>query len=116
MDIETRKFLAPINLKKPEAQISGFLVVDSTGKFVEISSRKGFEAGIIVYVGRTITPETVCEKALKHGRNVDRSEIERLMSEIAKFRIGDIVGFSTESDSRLVKLNIERPRPFKLPK
>jgi len=114
--IVTRKFLAPVNLKKPEAQISGFLVVDSTGKLVEISSGKAFEAGIIVYVGRTITADTVYEKVSRHGRDVHREDIELLIGQVAEFKLGEVVGLATGPDLRLVKLNIERTRTSKLPK
>lgn len=108
--------MAPVDLKRPEAQISGFLVVDRSGKFIEISSGKHYDAGLIVYVGKTITAKTVYERAVSCGRNVSREDIERVIGLITKFKVGDVVATSTDPDFRLVNLKVERTRSSKLPK
>ena len=116
MTIETRKFLAPIDVTRPERQISGFLIPDRSGKFIEIASGKQFEAGLVVYVGKPITAETVYERAVSCGRNVSLEDVERLIGLITKFKVRDVVATATDPDFRLVKLKVERIRSSKLPK
>ena len=116
MALATRKYLAPFDPTRPDSQISGFVVPDRSGKFLSISSGKLFEAGLIVYVGTTITADTVYEKAARLGRNVNREDVERVIGLIADFKIGDVVAITTEPTFGLVKLKLERSRPSKLPK
>lgn len=106
----------PIDINKPERQVSGFLIPDRSGKFIEIASGKPFEAGLVVYVGKAITAETVYERAMRFGRDVDREHLEHLIRSMAAFKIGDVVAMTMQPEFSLVKLKIARSSSSKLPK
>lgn len=109
----SKKVLSPIDLGKPEKLIRGYLIpsIDSTG-FVEISSGKVWEAGLVVFTGRDVSVEDICEKLEACNKlsvnDETRHRISQMLKQLATLKIGDIVGLGPNFE--LVKLaKPERP-------
>ena len=114
----TKKLLSPIDLGKPEKLIRGQLIpsADSTG-FVEISSGKRWETGLVVFTGRDVTVEDICEKLMASNKlsigDQTRDRISKMLDQLATFKIGDIVGLGPNQE--LVRLTKPVQSVSKLP-
>ncbi|MBL8183000.1 MAG: hypothetical protein JNL64_15485 [Blastocatellia bacterium] len=114
----TKKLLSPIDLGKPEKLIRGQLIpsADSTG-FVEISSGKKWKAGLVVFTGRDVTVEDICEKLVASNKfpvdDQTRNRISQMLEQLATFKIGDIVGLGPNQE--LVRLAKPARSVSKLP-
>lgn len=97
--MQTRKLIAPIDLKKPDRNIRDFAYpafIDNTWHLVGFNSGKIWQYGMIVFIGTAVTENDLFARIVDSGRKIEsvRALLESLVElsiQVNNFKIGNVV-------------------------
>ena len=102
----TKKFINALAKDGSAAARSRFLVParDGSARFEEIDTGKFHELGYLVYTGKQISTDDVAKKwaVLNQDSNSLCSLIDSYLSEISRFRVGNVVAIEHNSNDRVM--------------
>ena len=103
----TKKALVRFDAMHPERRSSDFLAAirDDSGRVALRSLKSGMVAryGLVVYAGRTVTPDDVFSSLVASGHRVTpgdetRRDIEAFVEQLPSFRIGQVLELIATKD------------------
>jgi hypothetical protein len=110
----TKKFVNALSKDGSAARRSRFLVParDGSAQFEEIETGKRHDVGYLVYTGKELSTDDVAQKMTFEESESDalRRLIDSYLSEIAKFKVGNVVAIERTSDN-LVRLRLMSQTP-----
>lgn len=128
--MKTKKFLVayePQNQGKNKGDFLAVVFENSKPCFLGLKSRKLWEVGLMVFIGKEISEKEVFKKLVDTGRsieNVDQSlkDIEIYLTSLQDFKIGNIIGVAEDASGKerfklekKAELGILSGPPVKLP-
>ncbi|MBL9091238.1 MAG: hypothetical protein JNL96_08435 [Planctomycetaceae bacterium] len=117
----TKKFVNALSKDGTAAGRSRFLLpaIDGSAQFEEIGTGKRYDMGYVVYTGKELSPDDVAKKCTIEDSHLDalRRLIDSYLSEIAKFKVGNVVAIDHNADGQVrLRLISQMPKAKAGPK